>query len=128
MEAFTTESDLDIPNIILDKDNNIFEFSGRSLPEDADEFFEPIMEWVNIYVQIPNPETKLEFRMDYFNTASSKCILEFLEKFEALANEGKSVKVVWYYNTMDEDMLEAGKDYAKMVDLPFEFLSYEDGL
>jgi hypothetical protein len=29
---------------------------------------------------------------------------------------------------MDEDMLEAGKDYSKMLNIPFEFMGYEDEL
>jgi len=128
MEPFTTEPDLDTPNIILDKTNNIFEFSGRSLPEDAHEFYEPVINWVDMYILIPNDSTKLEFRMDYFNTASSKCFLEILEKFETVLDNDKKIKVIWYYNTMDEDMLEAGKDYSKMVKIPFEFMSYEEGL
>ncbi|MBN1182985.1 MAG: DUF1987 domain-containing protein [Bacteroidales bacterium] len=129
MISFVSEPDeVDIPNIILDKDKNIFEFSGRSLPEDAEEFFRPVLNWIDAYVQIPNESTKLEFRMDYFNTSSSKSILEILEKFENILDAGKAVKVIWYYNNMDEDMLEAGQDYSKMVRLPFEFISYEEGL
>ena len=129
MIPFISEpEDLDNPKIILDKDMNIFEFSGRSLPEDSEEFFRPIYNWIDAYIQIPNEITKVIFRMDYFNTSSSKCILEILEKFENVLETDKKIKVIWYYNNMDEDMLEAGQDYSKMVRLPFEFISYEGGI
>ena len=129
MIPFISEpEDLDNPKIILDKDENVFEFSGRSLPEDSEEFFRPVYDWIDAYIQIPNEITKVVFRMDYFNTSSSKCILEILEKFEYILDTEKKIKIIWYYNNMDEDMLEAGQDYSKMVRVPFEFISYEGGL
>jgi hypothetical protein len=122
MEAFTIEGSYDCPDITLDKENNLFEVSGRSLPEDVVTFYEPVINWLNEYMEDPNPETIFDFKFIYFNTASSKVILDILTLFEEMIENGHQVKVRWYFNEYDEDMQEAGEEYAEMVDVPFEII------
>ena len=122
MEAYKVEGTYDCPEITLDKDNNLFEISGRSLPEDVVSFYEPVVEWLNEYMQDPNPETFFDFKFIYFNTASSKVILDILTLLEEMIENGHTVGVRWYYLEDDEDMQEAGEEYAEMVDVPFEIL------
>lgn len=112
----------DRPDIILDKNKNVFEFSGRSLPEDAKSFYQPILEWLDKYAQSPNEKTEVNFRLDYFNTASIRMILEILHKFEDIYMEGYSVKILWHYVHDDEYMEETGKEYSELVNIPFEFI------
>lgn len=113
----------DTPAVILDSANNNFELSGRSLPEDVAAFYNPILEWLDKYIQNPNPKTEFNFKLIYFNTASSKLLLDILMKLEELHNEGKNTLVKWYYPEDDEDMKEAGEEYADIVDVPFEQIS-----
>jgi hypothetical protein len=122
MEAFTIEGSYDCPAITLDKENNLFEISGRSLPEDVVTFYEPVIDWLNEYMKDPNPETIFDFKFIYFNTASSKVILDILTLFEEMIENDHQVKVRWYFNEYDEDMQEAGEEYAEMVEVPFEIL------
>jgi hypothetical protein len=113
----------DTPAVILDSANNNFELSGRSLPEDVAAFYNPILEWLDKYIQNPNPKTVFQFKLIYFNTASSKLLLDILMKLEELHNEGKDTLVKWFYPEDDEDMKEAGEEYADIVDVPFEQIS-----
>lgn len=122
MEAFNIKGSYDCPDINLDKDKNQFEISGRSLPEDVHAFYLPVIEWINEYMEDPNPETRFDFRFVYFNTASSKVILDILTLLEEMKEAGHQVSVRWYYSEYDEDMQEAGEEYAEMVELPFEIL------
>lgn len=110
----------DTPTVILDAGNNIFEVSGRSLPEDVAAFYNPILEWMDQYIQKPNAKTIFNFKLVYFNTASSKMLLDILMKLEELQQAGKEVLVKWHYVEDDEDMMEAGEEYADIVDIPFE--------
>ena len=55
-------------------------------------------------------------KLEYFNTASSKIILDIFTAIEKIANDRK---VVWHYDKDDEDMLEAGEDYQALIMLPF---------
>lgn len=114
----------DTPAIILDAKNEIFEIAGRSLPEDVSAFYEPVMNWLNDYSEKPNSKTIFNFKLTYFNTASSKVLLDILMKLEDIHNNGHEVLVKWYSPEDDEDMQEAGEEYADIVDVPFEQLDY----
>ncbi|HDP54329.1 MAG TPA: DUF1987 domain-containing protein [Bacteroidetes bacterium] len=114
----------DTPTVILDADNDIFEISGRSLPEDVTAFYDPILNWLDEYATSPNEKTIFTFKLVYFNTASSKLLLDILMKLEEMHEDGKEVLVKWFYPEDDEDMQEAGEEYADIVDVPFEQVSY----
>lgn len=120
MEILNLEGAEDTPKIILDKSNGIFEISGRSLPEDSAEFYRPILEWIAKYSSSPNPKTSFVFKLEYFNTASSKLILDILSKLEDIPG----MSIMWYYNEDDEDMQEAGEEFSELVEIPFEFKTY----
>jgi len=124
MEKLKIESTEDSPQIILDRESNILEISGRSLPEDVNTFYEPMMSWIEEYTKDPLDVTVFSFKLTYFNTASSKIILDILTHFEEMIEEGHKVMVRWHYPEEDEDMLEAGEEYSEMVDVPFEMVSY----
>ncbi len=124
MEILKIESTEDSPQIVLDRESNILEISGRSLPEDVNTFYEPMMSWIEEYARDPLDVTVFSFKFTYFNTASSKIILDILTRFEEMIEEGHEVMVRWHYPEEDEDMLEAGEEYSEMVDVPFEMISY----
>lgn len=124
MEAKRIQGTDESPEVILDKETNEFKFVGKSLPEDVKEFYNPIIDWIGNYVEEPNDETIVEFNMEYFNSASSKQILDILEKFALLNDKGKKIMVKWHFMEDDEDMEDAGESYADIVDVPFELVSY----
>ena len=120
MEILNLEGTEDTPKIILDKKNGIFEISGRSLPEDSAEFYRPVLEWIEEYASAPNASTDFMFKLEYFNTASSKLILDVLSALEDI----KGMKISWYFHEDDEDMEEAGQEFSELVEIPFEFKTY----
>ena len=126
MEVINIKGTEDTPNVVLDKENGHFEISGRSLPEDVNMFFEPIMDWIDEYAEDPLDKTVFDFKLEYFNTASSKVILDILLKFEEIVENGKEVTIKWHYHEDEEDMLEAGEEYADIVEIPFEYIVLED--
>lgn len=124
METIKINGTDDTPGIILDAASEVFEISGRSLPEDVTAFYDPVLNWLDEYAEKPNPKTEFVFKLTYFNTASSKVLLDILMKLEDINNEGHEVIVKWYSPEDDEDMQEAGEEYADIVDIAFEQLSY----
>jgi hypothetical protein len=124
MEVIKIKGSDDTPTVILDAENGIFEISGRSLPEDVAAFYEPIIDWLDEYAESPNPKTVFDFKLEYFNTASSKLLLDVLLKLEDMFDDGKEVLVRWHYPDDDEDMEEAGEEYADIVSVPFEQIPY----
>ncbi len=113
------------PEIALDLNKGVLKFSGRSLPEDAKSFYKEILEWIIFYAKNPKKGTRAIFAFDYFNTASSKMILEILDILKVIEAKDDSMKIEWHYLEDDEDMHEAGEDFAEIADLKFEYFSYE---
>ncbi len=114
----------DTPGIVLDAENDVFEITGRSLPEDVTSFYDPVLNWLDEYSENPKPKTVFIFKLTYFNTASSKVLLDILMKLEDINSGGNEILVKWYSPDDDEDMQEAGEEYADIVDVEFEQLSY----
>lgn len=114
------------PTVNFDCKTGVMEIKGRSIPEQPDEFWMPIISWFEGYLMNPAEQTVFKIDLEYFNISSSKRILFLLYKLNTLAKTSENVKVEWYYKVSDEDMYEVGQDYKYMVKVPFEFLSYEE--
>ena len=123
MEALRITGTEDSPHVNLDLNENILELAGRSLPEDVNTFYEPVLSWIEEYSKNPLPSTVFDFKLTYFNTASSKVILDILTHFEEMIEDGHHVLVRWHFPEEDEDMQEAGEEYSDMVDVPFEMVA-----
>jgi hypothetical protein len=126
METIKIAGTEDTPSVTLDTSSQTFELSGRSLPEDVAAFYKPIIDWLDGYATNPLTRTVFNFKLTYFNTASSKMILDVMMKLESLHEGGREVLVKWHYPEDDEDMKEAGAEYADIVDIPFEQVGYKN--
>jgi len=126
MEKFTLTAGIKTPYINFDTDG-FLELSGKSIPENSAEFYLPVYEWLDAYAKEPKDKTVIKIQLEYFNTSSSKCLLDIFRRLEAMEKSGKSeVKVIWLYEEEDEDMMEAGDDYQTIVKLPFEIKKVEE--
>ncbi len=123
MNALIVDDTKETPRIHFDPGNNIFEISSRSLPEDADEFYIPVIKWLETYAEKPNPKTIFTFKLDYYNTASARYITKIVKILDDLSRTNQ-VKVYWYYRGIDEDMQAMGEEYNEMSDLDFELIEF----
>lgn len=124
MEKLHINATEDTPEIVLDNQNNKYIFNGRSLPEDVVSFYEPVMEWLDKFEQNPSEGAEFEFKLEYFNTASSKLILDILLKMDEIYQNGTKMKVKWYYMELDIDLQEAGEEYSELIEIPFDIIPY----
>jgi hypothetical protein len=117
------------PTVMLDKGKGKFEITGNSLPEDVATFYNPVFNWIREYVKQPNPITEFSIKLVYFNSSSTKAILDILTILEEIIAKGFQVFIHWHYIDIDEDMLSTGKEFESMLKIPFIFLPYEhDGV
>ena len=119
MEVLHIEGTEDTPEVLLDSENNSFSISGRSFPENAIEFYEPIFAWLQKYTEEAENDMEFEFNMEYFNTSSSKQIAKIFLLLEKI-NENVFVQVVWKYKKEDTDMMSSGMRFSKLLNLEFE--------
>lgn len=112
------------PEIILDKEKNIFKFKGRSLPEEVIDFYQPILKWLEEYISNPNNQTIIEMDFDYLNSASQKMLSNIFELLEQLKKNGNDIKIKWKYNIDDNELKEIGQEFSEIFSIPFELEGY----
>jgi hypothetical protein len=113
----------DSPYFLLDKNSGLIMLKGRSTLIKTKEFYEPILEVLEIYVETNPKYTKMVIDLERFNTSSSKYILEIFNVLRKLIKMNLKVEVDWYYDDLDDDIHEAGGDYSEIVrDLPFHLI------
>lgn len=126
MDVLKIEETKQTPEIDFDPESGELEISGRSIPENTFEFFNPVLEWLEEYASVAPEKTIIHVNLEYFNTSSSKYILEIFKKLKKLEGEDKEVLVKWYYEEDDEEMMETGEDYEDVSDLNFEIIEVEE--
>ncbi|HBX50636.1 MAG: nuclear pore complex subunit [Bacteroidetes bacterium GWF2_33_38] len=126
MDPIAIEGTPKTPTVNLNPTTGKVEIKGRSIPENSIEFYKPVVDWLESYSASPTKLTEVNVQLEYFNTSSSKCILDVFKKLEAIHKSGNEVIINWYYEEDDEDMLEAGEDYQSIIRIPFKMIEIEE--
>ena len=114
----------DTPEIHFDKKQGKFEIQGKSLPENVLEFYTPVFSWLEQYVADPNEETPIKVKVVYFNSASQRALNEIFTILSRIVVKGKKISVEWFFHEDDEEMKEAGEEYADITGIPFTFKTF----
>jgi hypothetical protein len=125
METIIIEGTPKTPSVNFDSASGILQLKGRSIPENSIEFYKPLVEWLEEYAAKPQAKTAVNIQLEYFNTSSSKCLLDLFKKLEGMHKSGNDISIKWYYEEDDEDMLEAGEDYQSIINIPFKMIEVE---
>jgi len=126
MEAILIEGTPKTPTVNFIAEEGKIEIKGRSIPENSIEFYKPLVDWLDKYASNPSETTVVNIQLEYFNTSSSKCILDVFKKLEKVTQSKKDIVINWYYEEDDEDMLEAGEDYQSILRIPFKMIELEE--
>ncbi|MEQ9187092.1 MAG: DUF1987 domain-containing protein [Cryomorphaceae bacterium] len=125
MDPIKIEGTPKTPTVNFDAESGVLEIKGRSIPENAVEFYKPLVDWIGSYGDSAKSDTKVNIQLEYFNTSSSKCILDVFKKLESV-NGKTNITINWHYEEDDEDMLEAGEDYQAIINIPFKMIEMEE--
>ena len=112
----------DSPAIVFDPTSGEFSIKGRSLPEDASEFYKSAYDWLSSFIQQGNVVAELKISLDYFNSSSLKQILMLMMLLEDSVQQGKNTRIKWCYTADDELMEIKGREMMSMVDVPFDIV------
>jgi hypothetical protein len=108
------------PSVDFNNVSGVIRIQGRSVPEDSVKFYRPLVDWIMEYKASPQELTEVHIQLDYFNTASSKCLTDVFKEIEEIYKAGNKVEFNWYYS--DEYILEAGEDYQSFIQIPFKMI------
>ena len=125
MEAISLEGTPKTHKVSFDSACGTLLLKGRSIPENSIEFYRPLVDWLESYAANPRASTVCEIQLEYFNTSSSKCLLDIFKKMEQMNSSGHEIVINWYYEEDDEDMLEAGEDYQSIINVPFKMIEVQ---
>lgn len=126
MEKYSIDGTPKTPTISFDLGSGVLEIKGRSIPENSIEFYKPLVDALDKYAGSPKSATNVNIQLEYFNTSSSKCILDVFKKLENINKGGSAVVINWHYEEDDEDMLEAGEDYQAIINVPFKMVQVSE--
>jgi hypothetical protein len=98
------------PSVYFNAETGICEMQGESYMEETYKFYEPLINWINAYIK-EGKALKMNFKLTYFNTNSSRLILDILDIMKKYRDSGGDVSVSWYYDKKDPDMVEEIEDF-----------------
>jgi len=122
MNELVIEKTVKTPYVNFDAESGIFKIIGRSIPENPEEFYNKLFNWTHEYFKNPQNETLINVQLEYINSGSSKFILDFFQLFQDYKTKGHNCKISWYYEEDDEAVLELGKHYQAIIEVPFKLI------
>lgn len=123
MSNLTLEATQSTPKVVFDLTSKHFELSGRSMPENSLKFYNPVLQWLKDNLVKVEGEIELDVNLEYYNTGTYVRLMEIFNYLAELKEEGREVRIVWYYDDDDPDQLEDGKAFEEVVEVPFAFMT-----
>jgi hypothetical protein len=120
MSKLVIPSTFKTPEIHFDDENGVLSITGRVFPENPNSYFEPIITWLSEYSKAPREETTFIFSLSYFNSSANEYLFRCCKKLEDLFQNGHQAKIIWEYESDDEDMEQMGEDYKELLKINFE--------
>lgn len=120
-----------IPEIILDDKKKTFEINGKCLPENIRNLDKLVTKKLEKYLDecmkakessSQEKAFKANFKLAYFNSAAAKFIADIMMLMNRYIKKGSNIKLYWYFHEEDDDMLEAGEDFAEMLEVPIQYI------
>lgn len=99
------------PQINFDASSGICEMAGESYMEEAYKFYTPILNWLKDYTLKEGNAVTLNVKLTYFNTNSSRLLLDMFDILKKSKDEGKEIIINWYYEEDDPDVQEEVEDF-----------------
>jgi S-adenosylmethionine synthetase len=128
MEVFKIKPTKSTPEITLDHNTHIHTLKGESYPENSMEFYKGVFDWLDEYIETLDSEQEVIFNVElvYFNSSSSKVLMDMFDLFDDACENGKNILVNWIYEEDNEAILEYGEEFAEDYEsLNFHFVVIE---
>jgi hypothetical protein len=122
MKTIVIDATPSTPAVNFSSDGRLL-IEGRSLPEDVNKFYKPLIEWI---LGLNSECVKMDINLEYLNSASSKKLLELLKCLDANSRI-KSLIVNWHYEEGDDDALETGQIFEEVLNrAKFQYHEYAE--
>lgn len=115
-----------VPTVDFNAETGVCLLSGESYLEETLEFYSPLIEWLEMYFEEVDQPITFNVKLTYFNTSSSRCVLDILNLLKDYEETGGKITINWYYDPADSDMIEEVEDYMIDSELKINMISIDD--
>lgn len=119
MEKLTIQATTETPQIEFDGAKGIFSISGKSYPENVNDFYKPVLEYIENYIKEPCDKTTIEYSWLYYNTATTKIMMKMIM---LLKNASTKLEINWYYKKDFELIKEKGQEINDVLDISLSII------
>jgi hypothetical protein len=118
MDALQIEATKYTPEISFNAHTNILKIKGETYPENTAEFYSPVFDWLDNYLAQLNDQTvTVNIEIIYFNSSSSKVLMDLFDRLDDAVKEGKQITLNWIYDKDDESALEYGEEFQEDLEV-----------
>ncbi len=115
-----------IPSIDFNAQTGICEIGGESYLEETAEFYDPLIEWLKRYTKEIRKPITFNIKLTYYNTSSSRYILDFLDVLKLFEESGGNTTVNWYCQEEELKYIEEDvDDYMIQSQLKINIIVYQ---
>ena len=125
MDKISIQGSPKTPTVNFDPERGVLEIKGRSIPENSVDFYQPLFDSLGRYASSPQSATNVKIDLEYYNSSSSKCIVDILRALENIHAKHAGVTINWYFDKDDKTMQDAGEDYQNIIKIPFNIIEKE---
>ncbi len=117
MDTLKIDATTSTPEINFDPNTNILNFSGKSYPENVSEYYGPVFKWLDEYIKsLGDEEVSVNMELIYFNSSSSKVLMDFFDLLEEACENGKKITVNWIFDAENDSAQEFGEEFQEDVE------------
>jgi len=103
----------DKPEIDFKFSQHHLQLRGESFPENAVAFYAPIASVLMDYLgATQNQQITVDFELRYFNSSSTKILMNVFRMLDQASSSGNTVHVNWHHDPEDDTVLDFGNDIA----------------
>lgn len=122
LEALHIPSSAETPEVTLNPERDTYRIVGRSLPENAHQFYQPIIDWFGKLLDAGPRQLELELYLDYYNSSTGRYLMELMLELEERSGEC-NVGILWKADAEDDIMIEKGEEFRQLLKIPVRLLT-----
>lgn len=112
------------PHVVIDEENSYFMMEGESFPENVGKFYSELTTWLTEYLKADFKVLKFDCHLIYFNSSTSKLLMNILNAMNDAAIMGKNVVVNWHCSKDNDIIIECGEEFGEdFTDLEFHIIT-----